>query len=1215
MSYPTLPFEPDQNEISNLLSDIASRKEYYIFKPVEEREYYDVRGFITPTSMNKYLTAPGLQLSAAQLFIRNFQNPNTEFSRILINWQTGVGKSIAAISIGNEFIRQYRIRALLGEELATVFIISFTVKETIKEDMLKYPEFGFVSKSEVDELARMRQSVIIQGSTEAKLLSNMYSTLGRRITDKSRGGNYQFYGYKEFANRLFIITQRGIKEKFDVQSLFMPSKNTENNTFTEIINLAITNGFIIINEDLLNSLKNGLIIADEIHNVYNILEKNNYGIAIQYVLNILEDNAPRAVFMSATPMTGSASEIVDLLNLLVPKSYMKKELKRSDFFYKTTKHIDFKTYKTIQFEEEEINANVNANANAKRQYLKLSNELNSDIIENIIDNTFLVSELKPNAREQISQLSAGRVSFLLDTNLNLYPKKIFIGNVYDYIPYLKITKCPMSKLHEDTIKFEHENSNTQKLNSSGFAPNAYSLYDFVFPNPDNPNIGLYKSIETPLKLQNAKEKWKSEHGIIIENSSNLGLLTHSLIVSGPILHKNNISKYSTKYASLLNSVLAAVKNGPGKIMIYHHRVKMTGVLLLAEILKMNGFIDSNSDIVMDNTLCAICGQEKKEHSHGKERKEHHHEKEKEHHREKEKEHHHEKEKEHHHEFIPAKFIVAHSDIDKTSMMKNIHQFNSTANLEGYQYRIILGSKIIREGLNFRAVRYQFISSFPTDYPTLLQVIGRVVRKGSHLDLPEDQRDVKIEIFVSSREDDSPSPEIQRYINKGKEYLVIQEVEKSLRTNAVDAFTNYSKIKELLPKTANGELLPCLESIPYKPIAIKEIDPNKLKLSTFNAYGYSEREVYVIAFILRILFKNRPIWTYSDLWKAVKDGQIKGINYNHTLFDEGNFAVALNLLSRPSGSPPTIITEVGKYFMQSEIKQNKEPVLDFDCYLRPSIVNTISNKVKISSYLSKYTTDTNFTIYLNLFREKYLNNKINPIELSLIDFNSIFHITFIKYLITKNNKISSHLSEKEIKLIIDLYKKFNIIFMPKDLPLFKKNNFIMGYKDKDSIYLYFGNDQWKNISYTDANLYINSKENNIIIGFITDDKGIYTKFKTRPPLHKITIDIDKKNDIRSLAKGAICSTRFKEDLFVQIQELKPHVKKIEKNTKNITIHTNISNKMIKYIAANNEHKYPSTTILCNTLKTQLLLLEEHARKNNTGIKWLYLFDDKLPNIQL
>ena len=38
-------------------------------------------------------------------------------------------------------------------------------------------------------------------------------------------------------------------------------------------------------------------------------------------------------------------------------------------------------------------------------------------------------------------------------------------------------------------------------------------------------------------------------------------------------------------------------------------------------------------------------------------------------------------------------------------------------------------------------------SLPTDYPTLLQVIGRTVRKDSHSDLPEDMRDVKINLLL------------------------------------------------------------------------------------------------------------------------------------------------------------------------------------------------------------------------------------------------------------------------------------------------------------------------------------------------------------------------------------------------------------------------------------------------------------------------------------
>jgi hypothetical protein len=265
------------------------------------------------------------------------------------------------------------------------------------------------------------------------------------------------------------------------------------------------------------------------------------------------------------------------------------------------------------------------------------------------------------------------------------------------------------------------------------------------------------------------------------------------------------------------------------------------------------------------------------------------------------------------------------------MTKNIHQFNSINNLQGTEYRIILGSKIIREGLNFIGIRYQFITSFPTDFPTLLQVFGRVVRKSSHLDLPEDQRNVKIQIFVSTRKDDQISPELQRYINKGKEYLVIQDVESALRTYAVDAFLNYSKIKEALP-LKNEEIISSLDGIPYKPISIKEINPSKLKLSTFNAYGHGEREIYVITSALRVLFANCPVWIYEDLWKAIKTGQVRGINYNHTLFDEGNINIALQLMSRPSGSPPKMVSKIGKYYIITEMQKNRKTNIDIESYL-------------------------------------------------------------------------------------------------------------------------------------------------------------------------------------------------------------------------------------------------------------------------------------------
>jgi DNA replication protein DnaC len=77
------------------------------------------------------------QLTNAQLFIKNLFSPHTLHKRLLINWQTGVGKSLAAISIGNEFIKHYQLRVMLGEKKNKfVYILGFSTSETIQSDLL-----------------------------------------------------------------------------------------------------------------------------------------------------------------------------------------------------------------------------------------------------------------------------------------------------------------------------------------------------------------------------------------------------------------------------------------------------------------------------------------------------------------------------------------------------------------------------------------------------------------------------------------------------------------------------------------------------------------------------------------------------------------------------------------------------------------------------------------------------------------------------------------------------------------------------------------------------------------------------------------------------------------------------------------------------------------------------------------------------------------------
>lgn len=95
-------------------------------------------------------------------------------------------------------------------------------------------------------------------------------------------------------------------------------------------------GEIQVNTVLLKQFENSLLICDEIHNTYNSMMKNNYGVAIQYIL----DYTPslRALFLSATVAYHSPTEVIDLMNLLLPKdknwlneiSSIQKEIKPED---------------------------------------------------------------------------------------------------------------------------------------------------------------------------------------------------------------------------------------------------------------------------------------------------------------------------------------------------------------------------------------------------------------------------------------------------------------------------------------------------------------------------------------------------------------------------------------------------------------------------------------------------------------------------------------------------------------------------------------------------------------------------------------------------------------------------------------------------------------------------------------------------------------------
>jgi hypothetical protein len=69
-----------------------------------------------------------------------------------------------------------------------------------------------------------------------------------------------------------------------------------------------------INLALLKELWNGIVICDEVHNVYNSLDVNNWGEALLLVSVLLQKNV-KMLYMSGTPIN-NPQEIYDLCNLV-----------------------------------------------------------------------------------------------------------------------------------------------------------------------------------------------------------------------------------------------------------------------------------------------------------------------------------------------------------------------------------------------------------------------------------------------------------------------------------------------------------------------------------------------------------------------------------------------------------------------------------------------------------------------------------------------------------------------------------------------------------------------------------------------------------------------------------------------------------------------------------------------------------------------------------
>lgn len=1227
----------------NISEDLLTRKEFALFKENVEtsifksklQEINDEKNIIP-----KFLIADNipnsnyLEFRSYQLLTRNFLNPNTPYSRLLLKWETGHGKTIASLAIALNFIKYYQIQDTdVAEQIGSVYIVGFT-QSIFKDELLRYPEFGFLSRDELNHLKELKKRSYLGNPNDIETLKKYLSGLRKRFYNRRNNGFFKFIGYKELANRLFLLNSDYNKESaMDITDM----DETELKKYIAL-------GKITVNELFLKDFANSLIICDEIHNVYNTFDKNNWGIALQLILNY--HSSCRALFLSATPLNNSPTEIIDLLNLLLPRKHY-RSLHKKDFF-----------------------TNINE---SKYQDIKKSKE------------------------QELCNYMKGRISFIRDRNPKFIATKQMLGESIPGIEYIKFVRCAMSTFQYNTYK-SALSDNVNSLGQDGQYVIDFALPDPALPDPYATNaIGLYKLNDIKEKLDSTTQAWKEKYKIQFNDQN--------ITVTGALLQKETLERISDKYYTMVQAILQNITDKKGKTFIYHNLIHVSGTIFIQEILLQNNII-GEFDSANDNTICCMCGKKRKDHTslqlnplsidntyllqkiqedggngigkNGKNGKKYGAEA---------------------HYYQPARFAIIHSNLDSSQIIRSREKFNHINNLDGSKILILIGSKIIKEGHSMNSVRNIFIMSRPDNISSLIQIMGRAIRLNSHRLLPINERNVDISIFVSSlpiivrklaikNKENQLSYEESKYGDKIETFKIIQKIEKLMHENAIDAYFNYSTIWAKQEGDEFG-----LNILPFELKKTKHLNPDELNLSTFNAYHAKFEVHYFISIIKRLFIEISNVWRYGDLFNAVKYPPFN-IEINTMLISEDIFNIALNTVlynnSLEYVEPEItslnneliqtnlmdkiydpndkiiiirddikyVITHIGELYTLAPIYHD-EVFIDIDSTFR-NIIKEKATYVDLVQYL-RYESTGDYISKKIRFINKWQFTNLIDLEQSLCDFGTSFHVNLLEDIIEYVFKIYteanikkdehhvfylkmlyfydlqklvawSHLIDDNLKdkytkytipVVLSIHDKtdktdkdneftktsignlnslitsynrnkewistnmikeynYNIHESEKLFDnLYKKTNKIVkvkadllpvGHYLKKISRFYNASTGWFDYKLVKNN---NFRENDVIIGYdIRSKTGISIKFKLRNPQR----NQKNKNDTRQIETGVVCSTKSKEELYRIAKRL------------NIVI--------------DEKDKLSNSEDLCSKIRSRLIYLELKERSKPDGLKYFY-----------
>jgi len=734
--------------------------------------------------------------------------------------------------------------------------------------------------------------------------------------------------------------------------------------------------------DKIVNLNNSVIIIDEAHNITD----TQCGLALHKIIK--NSTNLRIILLTATPMINLADEIVELLNFIRP---IDDKIERDKIF---------------------------------------SNHKNYEM------------QIKPNGLEYLKEKARGYISYYRGSIPYTFAKRVDIGKIPDGLLFTPVIKCNMEKFQYDTyiniIKNKKHKIVIDTLDKATLA-----ISNFVFPglSSDKTKLcGYYSNegINTILSqlntdgplLRSLINKEIFNNKLSNDDMNNFIIDNGKKNINGLILKLQYIKYFSIKFYTILNN-LSKLYNSDSYdssiAFIYSNLVKAGGIELFAEMLLANGYLEYAENGVYDiknDTIDYKTGLTYEEYK-----------------------------KKNLNNFKPATFIlIIGSSEEHFEELPEIKQkiiqevFNNANNKDGKYIKLLLGSKVMGEGITLQNCKEVHIIDSFYNIPTIEQVIGRVIRLCAHqnvININNKYPSVNVYKYVISLKNELSSDELL-YQKAEIKYLTIKEIERALKESAFDCplllhsnmfpeeiekykdcvyptLENIKSGKTICP--ALCDFKPCTFKCESKSLNNKLWDKNKLtyKLLSNDEIDYNtfnnqlaEYEIISIKNKIKDLFRFKHVWVYEEILSIIKKSLS---NHQSKLFDENFIYQALNDLMPKTENDFNIFKDTihdkynksgyvikrGIYYIFQPFNENE----NVSYYYRKNINIKHNNLISIDNYVNY-----NYHDIINDYNID-INENDNIINNNNYNFNDVFDYynkrkeNFIIGIIDKNlNKFAS-----------------------------------------------------------------------------------------------------------------------------------------------------------------------------------------------------------------